>query len=128
MVRDGVVEGVGEGFSSESTAVVFPCSFRFLSLLFSILDAERARHLLVLAGFRSFSLHHVHGSALRRGSSSCLRSLLIQLVSPTSAPGSSHLQGIRQATSRGLGNLLHASSACSSRSRGSFFTFTFSRR
>ena len=128
MIRDGVVEGVREGFSSESTAIVLSSSFGFLSLLFPKLDAERTRHLFVLAGFRSLGFHRFRGSAVRRSSSSLLHGLLIRLVGLTPVPGASHLQGVRQAASRGLGDLLHASRACPPRSWDSIFAFTFFRR
>ena len=111
MIRDGVVEGVREGFSSESTAVVLSSSFNFLNLLPPKLDAERTRQFLVMTDVRNLSFHRSCSSHVRSRASVLLRGLLVQLVSLTLIPGAGYLQGVRQTSGCSVDDLGHASSA-----------------
>ena len=124
MVRDGVVKGIREGFSSEPAAIVLLSSFGFSGLLLLELDAEHAPELLVPAGVPDFGLHGLRGSRLRDCARSFLRGLLVRVAGLTPASATSHFQGVRQALSHRSDDFLHSRSFDLRRSWDCSFAFT----
>ena len=128
MVRDGVMKGIREGFSSDPAAIVLLSSFGFSGLLLLELDAERALELLVPAGLPDFSLHRLRGSRLRDRASSILHGPLVRVPGLTTASAASYFQGVRHALGHDSDDFLHCGGFGLRRSWDCSFAFTFLRR